>query len=264
MATAPGGTFAGHDIHRWMPSASPKPSSDADAAAQQAERNRLDEKLQQHIAALGAEGHAQSDLARPLGDRHEHDVHDADAADDERDAGDAGEQRGHRAGRLRADVGHLFERPDDEVVVVARDDLVAGAQQHGDRVGDVLGALRGRRGHDNVLDVIDAEQLLLHRRVRRENLIVHVLAHALALGGHDPDDPERLIPDSDDLADRIGVGAKQLLADGVAEHGDLRRAADVLRAEERADTRRPGANQGQIDIRSLCAREPVLVAGHHL
>ena len=87
------------------------------------------------------------------------------------------------------------------------------------------------------------EQLLLHRRVRREDLVVHVLAHALALDGHDADDPERLIADPDDLTDRIGVRAEQLLVDGRAEHGDLGRAADVLRAEERADARRPGANQ---------------------
>ncbi len=35
-----------------------------------------------------------------------------------------------------ADVGHFLERPDHEVVVLARDDLVAGPQQHGDLVGD--------------------------------------------------------------------------------------------------------------------------------
>ena len=98
--------------------------------------DRFDEELQQHVAALGADRHAQADLARPLGDRHQHDVHDADAADDERDAGDAGEQRRHRARRLRADVGDLLERPDDEVVVLARHDLVARAQQHRDRIGD--------------------------------------------------------------------------------------------------------------------------------
>ena len=32
--------------------------------------------------AAGADGHADADLARPLGDRDQHDVHDADAADD--------------------------------------------------------------------------------------------------------------------------------------------------------------------------------------
>ena len=41
---------------------------------------------------LRADRHAQADLARALGDRHQHDVHDADAADEERHRRDRGEQ----------------------------------------------------------------------------------------------------------------------------------------------------------------------------
>ena len=37
----------------------------------------------------GAERLADADLARALGDRHQHDVHDADAADEQRHRGDA-------------------------------------------------------------------------------------------------------------------------------------------------------------------------------
>ncbi len=62
-------------------------------AAEQAEHDGFDQELQQHVAAAGADGQAQADLARPLGDRHQHDVHDADAADEQRHAGDAREQR---------------------------------------------------------------------------------------------------------------------------------------------------------------------------
>ena len=248
-----------------MPFGEAEAERDADAAADQAERDRFDEELQQHVAALGADRHAQADLARPLGDRHQHDVHDADAADDERDAGDAGEQRGHRAHRLRADVGDFLERPDDEVVVLPGHDLVPRAEQHGDLVGDGARLVRRRRRHRDVLDVGDAEQLFHHRRVGREDLIVHVGAHAaLAFGRHDADDLEGLIADPDDLTDRVGVGAEQRVVDGLAEHGDLGGAGDVLRAEESADSRRPRADQRQVDVGPLNAREPVLVAGDHL
>ena len=63
---------------------------DADHAADGAERDGFDQELQEDVAAARADGHADADLARPLGHADEHDVHDADAADDERDAGDAG------------------------------------------------------------------------------------------------------------------------------------------------------------------------------
>ena len=38
----------------------------------------------------GTDGHADADLAGPLGDGDQHDVHDADAADQQADAGDCG------------------------------------------------------------------------------------------------------------------------------------------------------------------------------
>src|SRR5262245_24483348 len=40
---------------------------DADAAAEEAEHDRLDEELQEHITAARPDRHAQTDLARPLG-----------------------------------------------------------------------------------------------------------------------------------------------------------------------------------------------------
>ena len=47
-------------------------------------RHRFDQELRENVAAVRADGHADANFARPLGDAHEHDVHDADAADDER------------------------------------------------------------------------------------------------------------------------------------------------------------------------------------
>ena len=69
-----------------------RPGGDADRAAGEAQHHRLDEELDQNHAPRRAERFADADLARALGDRHEHDVHDADAADEQRHGRDAGEQ----------------------------------------------------------------------------------------------------------------------------------------------------------------------------
>ena len=67
---------------------------------------RLDQELQQDGAALGADGLADADLARPLRHRDEHDVHDADAADKEREARDEQADRGDDP---RHPMNHLEE-----------------------------------------------------------------------------------------------------------------------------------------------------------
>ena len=56
-------------------------------------RDGLDEKLEEDIPPAGADGHADADFARALGDADEHDVHDADAADQQRNAGDAADSK---------------------------------------------------------------------------------------------------------------------------------------------------------------------------
>ena len=45
-----------------------------------------------------ADRHAHADLARPLGDRDQHDVHHADAADDQRDHRDRARSAGSASG----------------------------------------------------------------------------------------------------------------------------------------------------------------------
>ena len=72
----------------------------------------------------------------------------------------------------------------DEVVVLARARSCAacGAARRSGRRPPLVSPARCRR-HGDVADVGDAEQLLHHRRVRREDLVVHVRPHAaLALG----------------------------------------------------------------------------------
>ena len=56
---------------------------DADDAADGAERDGFDQKLDEDVVALGADGFAHADFAGALGDGDQHDVHHADAADDE-------------------------------------------------------------------------------------------------------------------------------------------------------------------------------------
>ena len=84
-ATAPADTTVRHSSSRVVTPDGHEAERDADEAADDAERDGLDQELDQHVAAARAHRHAQADLARPLGHRHEHDVHDPDAADDERD-----------------------------------------------------------------------------------------------------------------------------------------------------------------------------------
>ena len=68
------------------------PSARPDDAADEAHRRRLAQELAGDVAAAGAEGAAQPDLARALHHRHERDVGDADRADDEGDHAEQQEQ----------------------------------------------------------------------------------------------------------------------------------------------------------------------------
>ena len=77
------------------------PPSDADGAAEQAEHERLAEKLQPDVPHPPADRAADADFAGALGHRHDHDVHDADAADKQRDRGDGDEQERDGADRAR-------------------------------------------------------------------------------------------------------------------------------------------------------------------
>src|SRR5690349_21945747 len=97
---------------------------DADGAAQDAERERLDEELQQDVALGGAQRLPHADLPGPLGDRHQHDVHDADAAHDQAHRGDAGQQRGEYLGGLLLGLQHVLLVADGEVVLAAGADVV--------------------------------------------------------------------------------------------------------------------------------------------
>src|SRR6185312_13677606 len=65
----------------------------ADHTAECAERDGLDQKLQQDLTLRRAECLTDPDFTRALRDRHEHDVHDADAAHEQTHARDRREQQ---------------------------------------------------------------------------------------------------------------------------------------------------------------------------
>src|SRR3989338_275375 len=76
----------------------------AERAADGCHHDRLNDELKHDIAAAGADGHPNSDLAGPFGHGDKHDVHDADPTDEKRDRGDAAQENGHH----RSAVGSGF------------------------------------------------------------------------------------------------------------------------------------------------------------
>jgi hypothetical protein len=87
--------------------ADPVAERDADHPADERQRHRLDQELHEDVAPARADRLADADLARALGDRHQHDVHDADAADEQGDADDRADDGGDAAEDLRVDVEDL-------------------------------------------------------------------------------------------------------------------------------------------------------------
>src|SRR5207249_8153913 len=104
---------------------------DAEQAAGGTERHSLNEKLQENVAPASADRHADADFASALGDADEHDVHNADAADEQRYAGDAGEQPGHRVRGGILSFEKFLRVAEHEIVIAARLDGMALAQQFG-------------------------------------------------------------------------------------------------------------------------------------
>ena len=72
-----------------------------DQAAEQTQRDGLDQELDADVPGLGADRDADADLTGPLGDTDQHDVHDADTAHDQGQPGDRAQQQ--RQGR-----GHVY------------------------------------------------------------------------------------------------------------------------------------------------------------
>src|ERR1043165_5391930 len=146
----------------------------AQRPAQAAENHRLDEELGEDVAPARADGLADADLARPLGDGDQHDVHDSDPAHDERDAGDRAQHEGQGGGdrgRLVEDVLLALEL---KVGLARVADLVALHEDRGDlRFGIGDGARRRGRGHDLADHLASgAGEVGPYRRYRRHDDVV--------------------------------------------------------------------------------------------
>ena len=86
----------------------PGAAEDAEDSSRKAHDQRFNQKLQQHVAAAGAYGHAGAYFTGAFGNGNKHDIHDADTAHDKRHAGNGGEQDAQRSRclvRRVADVG---------------------------------------------------------------------------------------------------------------------------------------------------------------
>jgi hypothetical protein len=96
-----------------------KPAANADddtrQAADKADHHGLGQKLKQHIEAARANRYTDAYLARPFGDRDQHDVHHDNAADHQRDHGNRRQQIGERVLRLIGRGDGIRHVPDVEV-----------------------------------------------------------------------------------------------------------------------------------------------------
>jgi hypothetical protein len=146
-----------------------KPGRHADQTAGGREDDGLGQELLYDVAPFCPERAAYADLARPLGDRRQHDIHYADAADDERDAGDDDEEHvehgAQHVGLAQELLGHR-----DGIVPIGMLTL----EQNIDDVGSLLDlfALADRDGDLAVL----YELPLAAARSRREHLVADARA----------------------------------------------------------------------------------------
>src|SRR5690606_15876941 len=215
----------------------PGAGRDAEQPAQQAQRHRLHEELQQDAAARRAERHADADLARPLRDADEHNVHDPDAADDQAHARDAREQ--HREGLLGfllrfEEVAPVYDR---EVVAVARTQPVLLAQHALDVHHRALERDAVHHPHADVVDFLAPEHALLGGLERDECARVRTAvaeAASAALARENADHLERLSVEGDRLAEQLLRIDLELLRDLCAEHDDPTLRDVLVRAKESA------------------------------
>ena len=217
---------------------------------------------------LGADRHAEPDLAGTLGDGDEQDVHDPDAADQQGDRRDRGQQQRHDvagAGRRLGDVLHVA---DAEVVGVAIASVVTRPQQGADFFLGLRHVGRtARRRHDVVDDAqyLAADQFPICRGERDEQGVVLVRTPpGLTLDRQHADHAARHVTDANRGVQRIMAGTEQIVGHGPAQDADPRRGAVFVTGEEAADAERPGAHVQIVRADALHVRVPVLAAGHDL
>ena len=188
-----------------------KGQHDADQPAKSREYDRFYQKLQQHLALQGADGKADADLPRPLGDRHQHDVHDADATHQQAHCRHRTQQAGHGADGAGKGFGDLPGIHDIEVVGLVFGKLAPLAQQRANlrhdrrRVRTVL-----QRDHHSG-NILIASESALHGVEGHQHQIVLVHAHrALSFRGQQADHLATEGLDADFVAEGVAVIEKLL------------------------------------------------------
>ena len=190
----------------------------ADDAAEDRQHDRLGEHLRHDVGPPRAERLAQADLARPLGDHHQHDVHDHDAADDERQRDDADQHGEDAVGRRVVDVEDRVRREHAEVVRLLRLQPPRDAQRDRRLVHRLRRSARRSRGLTRQRQRAPRAEHHLELPERDDRELVLRLAEQRAALGADADDAEVDAFDLDDLVERIDVGAEQPVGGLPADH----------------------------------------------
>src|SRR5262245_28547232 len=155
---------------------------DPSQAPDQRQRDRLNQELHEDVARAGAYGHSQADLPRTLGHRDEHDVHDSDAAHHQRNRSDGREEERHYPARLFLSLQDFRQVAQSEVVLLARLEPMALAQEAADlffRFFHVFAVayLDRSRANGALFGGIPSEYAVARGRDGHEDEVILVLAH---------------------------------------------------------------------------------------
>ena len=179
---------------------------------------------------MGADGHANPDLAGAFGDAHQHDVHDANATDNQRHTGNEGQQNRHRPRRGCRRLGNFQLAAHLEVVVAPGLDMVALTEEISHLLfnnGQYLQV--GRLDVDAAQAGLFADQLFDCRCVRHDDTVILVRpAGRRSFGHEDAYDFERHVADADDFSNRILPLVEQLFGRLLPDYRHFGRAADIL------------------------------------
>src|SRR5215213_1053891 len=179
---------------------------------QRREHDGLDKELPENVRARRAHGLAYAYLLRALGDGDEHDVHHADAPNHQRDERNGREHEPRRARELVVEVEQGVLRGDAEVVLLARGNLPAAAQEvcylvH--RRVDVLARVGAYDDEEDDEGRLDVAPVLVEARQRDEDRVVARLAEEVPQRLHHADDAEGRPLDLYLLPQRVFVGEER-------------------------------------------------------
>ncbi len=200
--------------------------------------------MRENGATVGADCHADADLAGALGHGNQHDIHDADAAHQQRYGGDGSEHDGHDLGCPGGHGGERCKVAHCEVVFRTVGNAMALPQQF---VHLGLGFIHGfrrvclRHQEADGAGELGAENLALSGGDGNEDCVVLVAAvEALPLGGEHARNDERTVPEAHSFSGRV-ILVKQVFRGQFSEERDARARAHLHLGEQRPAFRSPVA-----------------------